>query len=126
MGCRHRRRGGTGPVLLAVCADQPLDEFLDGAGLRQVPLGEKVGQLCLGQTLVRLAGLLFRLPGRGTLSGPGLLFFFSLGFLGRGGLFVRDVLGLLGLLHGQVGHGIGLVLDDAGDLLGLLPDGAGH
>ena len=82
--------------LLAVGADQSLDEFFDGAGLGQFTLGEEVGQLGLGQTLVLLPGLLLGLPGRGPLGGLGLLLLLLLGFLDRIGLLVGEVLGLLG------------------------------
>ena len=58
MGCRHRRRQEALEELLAVGADQSLDEVLDVARLRQATLGQLVGQFGLGQSLVRLAGLL--------------------------------------------------------------------
>jgi hypothetical protein len=53
------RAGG----LLAACLDQPLDELVDVARLGQVPLGELVAQLGLGQALLALAGLVMGLPG---------------------------------------------------------------
>jgi hypothetical protein len=43
---------------IGVRGHQPFDQFLDGAGLRQVTLGQLVRQLGLGQALIPLAGLL--------------------------------------------------------------------
>src|SRR4051812_3332977 len=70
--------------LLAVGADEPLDEVVDVACLRQATLGQLVGQFGLGQPFVRLAGLLLGLAG-----------FFALDALGFPGL---GLLGFFGLL----------------------------
>src|SRR6478735_8627970 len=107
--------------LLAVGADETLDEVPDVAGLGQPALGQLIRQLCLGQTLVCLAGLLLGLLGFLALDALGLagLRLFSrfdfLDLLARSlldlvGLFLRCLLGLLGLLDGQVGDCAGLVL----------------
>jgi hypothetical protein len=63
---------GRGGLLLAVCLDQALDEFVDGAGLGQVTPVQQVAQLGLGLALVTLAGLLVSLPGLVTFGLTGL------------------------------------------------------
>jgi len=76
---------GTG-FLLAVCLDQALDELLDVARLGQLPFGQLVAQLGLGEALVSLASLVMSLPG--------------LAALGEAGLARPLLLGQLGLLSG--------------------------
>jgi hypothetical protein len=44
--------------LPVVCLDEALDELVYVAGLGQVPLGQQLAQLGLGQALVTLTGLL--------------------------------------------------------------------
>src|SRR5438034_548906 len=83
--------------LLAVCLDQALGEVVDGARLGQVPLGEPVAQLGLGQALVALAGLVMGLPGLLALGLAGLTCALLLGLLGLGGLLADGLLGLGGL-----------------------------
>jgi hypothetical protein len=91
--------------LLAVGADQPVDELIDGAGLGQTTLGQLIGQLDLGQPLVPFPGLLPLLPGGGPLGPLGLEFLFPGGFLRAGGLLLGQFLRLAGRAGGQVPPG---------------------
>ena len=63
--------GGAG-FLLAVCLDQALDQLVDVARLGQLPSGQPVAQLGLGEALVALAGLVMSLPGLLALGEAGL------------------------------------------------------
>ena len=120
-GARAERRPGrsgttrTGAwVLSGVCFDESVDQVVDIPGLGEAAVGELVAQFGLCQSFVGLPSLravlldpfTFRLPGL-----PGVLL---LGPRGLFGLFLGDLLGLLGLASGQVGEGVGLVLDDPG------------
>ena len=69
----------TAEGLLVVGVDEALDELLHGAGLGQIPLGQLVGQLGLGQALVRLARLLLGPLGLRALGGLGRLLLIALG-----------------------------------------------
>src|SRR5690348_4647414 len=78
---------GEAGLLLAVCLDQALDELVDVARLGQLPFGQLVAQLGLGEAFVALAGLVVSLPG--------------LPALGEAGLACPLPLGLLGLLRSE-------------------------
>jgi hypothetical protein len=86
-------------LLLAVCLDQTLDEFVDVARLRQVAPAQHVAPLGLGQALVALAGLAWS---RSALTGlacqflPGLLNLLRLlagGLLDLPGLLMHEATG---------------------------------
>ena len=77
--------GGEG-LLLAVCVDQALDELVDVARLGQLPFGQLVAQLGLGEALVALAGLVMSLPGLPALGEAGLACPLLVGLLAGGPL----------------------------------------
>src|SRR6266487_3685878 len=85
-------------ALLAVCLDEALDELVDVARLGQVPLGQQVAQLGLGQAFVARAGPCVSLPGVLALGLAGLACQLLLGLVGLRGLLAGGPLGLLSLL----------------------------
>src|SRR5205823_6245519 len=88
-------------ALPAVCLDETLDELIDVARLGQIPLGQQVAQLGLGQAVVAAAGPLVSPPGLRALGLAGLACPLLLSLLGLlAGLACPLLLSLLGLLAG--------------------------
>lgn len=85
-------------------------------------LGQLIGQLGLGQPLIRLPGLL----GGGPLGALDLPLLLLGDLLSLGGLLLGQLLGVAGLRGGDIGDRVDLVGDDAAEPLGLLTHGAGQ
>src|SRR3954454_16709449 len=112
--------------LLGVGLDEPLDELVDRAGLRQVALGGLLGQLGLGEALVALASLGLGLLASLTRRLGGVAGLLTLGLLGLVGLLANRLLDLVGTVAGELGDAADLVADDAADRLELLAGDAGQ
>jgi hypothetical protein len=98
-----------GGCLLGVGVDEPVDEFVEVAGLGEVSGAEFVGQFGLGLAFVMLAGGLVGLAGFAPFGGAGLTDLVAFGVLGSLGLVLDDLVGLVDLLVHAVAQSVDLI-----------------
>src|SRR6185369_17270052 len=92
-----------GGCLLGVGVGEPIDEFVEVAGLGEVSGAEFVGQFGLGLAFVTLAGGLVGLAGFAPFGGAGLTDLVAFG------LVVDDLVGLVDLLVHAVAQSVDLI-----------------